>query len=99
MKLKRKRRITVRCSHSELREWKKLADEQGVSLSRLILDLLELETIKTEPDERVQRGCSVKPMCGNERLFFRPYEKQMWQKAGRAGYRRSADAPLKTKGA
>jgi len=78
MKLKRKRRIYVRCSSSELREWKKLADEQGVSLSRLILDLLELETIKTEPpDERVERKCSVKPMCGNERLFFRPYEKQM----------------------
>ena len=80
MKLKRKRRITVRCSRSELREWKQLADEQGVSLSRLIVDLLELETIKTEPEERVQRERPVRPMHGNERLFFKPYEKQMRQK-------------------
>ena len=81
MKLKRKRRITVRCSRSELHEWKKLAFEQGVSLSRLIVDSLELETIKLSPDERAQRECPVKPMNGNERLFFRPYEKQMRQKA------------------
>jgi hypothetical protein len=77
MKLKRKRRITVRCSRSELREWKKLAQEQGVSLSRLIVDLLELETIKNEPDEKLPRERPVRPMHGNERLFFRPYEKQM----------------------
>ena len=80
MKLKRKRRITVRCSRSELREWKQLADEQGVSLSRLIIDLLELEAIKTDPDERVERQCPVRPMHGNERLFFKPYEKQMRQR-------------------
>jgi hypothetical protein len=83
MKLKRKRRLTVRCSRSELSEWRKLAYEQGVSLSRLIVDLLELETIKTEPDERVQRERPVRPMRENERLFFRPYEKQMRQKAAR----------------
>ena len=77
MKLKRKQRITVRCSRSELREWKKLAQEQGVSLSRLIIDLLELQI---EPDETVQRA-PVRPMHGNERLFFKPYEKQMRQKA------------------
>jgi len=77
MKLKRKQRIIVRCSHSELREWRQLAQEQGVSLSRLIVDLLELETIRLGLDERVQRECPVRPMHGNERLFFRPYEKQM----------------------
>jgi hypothetical protein len=78
MKLKRKRRIYVRCSSSELREWKKLADEQGVSLPRLILDLLELEA-----DEKLPRERAVKPMRENERLFFRPYEKQMRQKAAK----------------
>jgi hypothetical protein len=77
MRLKRKRRITVRCSRSELREWKKLAHDQGVSLARLIVDLLELESFKNESDEEVQRERPIKPMHGNERLFFKPYEKQM----------------------
>lgn len=66
-------RITVRCSRSELRKWKKLAHERGGSLEKLIVDLLELET------EQFQRGRPIRPMRGNERLFFKPYEKQMRQ--------------------
>jgi hypothetical protein len=69
--------VYVRCTRSELREWKKLAREQGVSLARLIVDLLELESVKNEPADKVQRERPVKPMHGNERLFFKPYEKQM----------------------
>lgn len=74
MKRQRRRRrfIYVTCSKAEKREWQQLANEEGLSLAAWLRSLLACCA-----DDA---GITRKRMCANEKLFFKPYEKQMRKK-------------------
>ena len=77
-----KRVIYTSCSAAEKREWKRLADEEGLSLAGLIRSQLMRFREAVEDAKRGDSEQKIrKPrMCANEKLFFKPYEKQLRSK-------------------